>query len=225
MHVSQEPVTDRTGPDTELDAEQLATARRSLDELLVTSQRLVRWLAHRNYDPDLARRVAMDADDYAQEVMLRALKRFHTFDPARCAFGTWLGGIAQDVGREMYCRVKFEQRDATTGSLDATAVRLDGEETNRLASLPDKNATDPGRGAALVRVLVPVEEMTLGAVSLAWVLDVRAGCRAQVPAADVITFHGRLFAVAVSFDEGDDGLHRVRFGNDVLVWVRAAVTS
>jgi RNA polymerase sigma-70 factor (ECF subfamily) len=45
-----------------------------------------------------------DADDLTQDTFLRALRSLRTFDPARGAFGAWLGAIARNVARKHWGR-------------------------------------------------------------------------------------------------------------------------
>lgn len=195
----------------------------SVAELLASHERLIFWFAQRRYYQSLGGRVGMDLEDFKQEIILSVLKGFHRFDPARGQFSNWLGWQALHAAQWVRERVRDKQGDVKT--VGGTVASPEGEEVDRFATLADPKAADPAAGVSLVRVLVPVERLTIGACPVAVVRDQRSNKPVQVPAVDVVTYCGRLFAVAVGFDEGDDGLHKVRFGNDAVAWVLAAVTE
>ncbi len=195
-----------------------ATLTLNLDELIASHWSLIRWLAWRRYWARDCKQVAVDPDDLAQEIALRAVKRFRRFDASRSSFKTWLGLLARDAVRDVRQTVMEQQGDAKTLSATATAG---GEEFDRLASVRDSRADDPACGVALARVLVPVEKFQVGAMSVGWVRDTRTGQRVRVPSADVVTVEGRLFALGWAFDEDGEGLYRVRFANEAVGWFPA----
>lgn len=211
-------------------------SRADVDNLLVSHLPLVRWLAHRNYAARDCQRAAVDTDDLAQDLVLRVLKSFKRFDPTRASFSTWLSWMARRTAQSVRNHVQDTQGNVSTvhagGGTEGQEApeRERGRAADLLARIADRRTVDPARGAALLRVLVPVEDLAGIAVPVAWVRDQRSNRRVQVPAADVVEWRGRLFAVAVSYDEGEDAdgeqvLHRVRFGNDATAWVLAGLLA
>ena len=86
------------------------------------------------------------ADDVIQEAWLTAVRRLHSFDPAKGTFFVWLCGIASNAARNAI-RSRFRQRrrsrpldpkdDAPAGHTDPAAVEKAERVALALAALPE----------------------------------------------------------------------------------------
>ncbi len=77
---------------------------RPIDEHLARWDRLIWRLAYR-----VARRTGADPDDVRQDIVAEALRTYHTFDPARSTFQTWMGSVVTRHVAGEYTRQRRQQ--------------------------------------------------------------------------------------------------------------------
>lgn len=83
---------------------------------------------------------ATSAEDLAAEFMLVAVRQFPRWPRDRCAFSTWLYGVARAHARYLRQRARRKKRAAFVTGQFAT---FGGEEFDRFAATPDPKAREP----------------------------------------------------------------------------------
>ena len=137
----------------------------------VPQQRLTAEEVCRVYAADVCRFAAMmaanpaDAEDLAQEALLRAVRSLHRFDPARGSMGAWLWRIVANASRDAAGR-RQRLRDLTVRIGLLTPNESETVEDAALSRLPDA-----GLHAALTAL--PLRDRTL--ISLRYGVGLDAG--------------------------------------------------
>ncbi|MHC4561307.1 MAG: RNA polymerase sigma factor [Planctomycetota bacterium] len=96
-----------------------------------------------------------DAEDLCQDVFVRVVKSFGTFDPSRGALGAWIATIARNVARKHWRRASSAQFDPelaeeTLASSDDTVAEAESAET--IEGLDDCIDRLPGELRKLIRL-------------------------------------------------------------------------